>query len=886
MHAGRIVRSGHADRDRGGAPVDDQLRERPRRARRPRRRPPRRPRARAHDAGDRRAPALAVRPAGLGRAQRGRARRPRRSQPEPRDRVPLDRRRRDSAADPDRPRKEPSDDHALADRFSLAPHREPDALERGPALAQPPRVRLRRGAAAAAARCCCSPASAAPRPSGAGAIVTMFLVIALFPVYYNVLAQFVSRRDELVLKRMRTGETRDAELLASIALPGAMSALVLSAVAVPIAAARRPAAARQPGALRGAGGAGGHHVHRVRLLDRGVDPERRGRTADQHADHHPGLPRPADQHDPRACRTGCARSSRSRRAPRCRTWCGSAGSASTALTPQEATLTFAETWGQAAEPLARDGGLDVRRRRARPALDAVGAARLTDVAADRHSRAWRRWSDLTGVERVGLYTRQSLYLVLWAFNGSVLLAAARGPRRRAQTVALLAGGARRDGARLRDPVRCCGASRRCARCPGVASRRCWWCRGVYVAIAATSWPEAARDAAVMVVVGERDAAARAAARPPDRPRPRRGLGRALRRHRRGGWSASPAGLIFAGAFLFTGRASMWLLGIVTELDDGPAGAGPAGGGRGAPAVLARRARRPRPAALHDRGPGRAGRHPGRARRRACRRPDAGGARRGARGAARGARAGPRLPVHRLRPASWRVPARCSARPASRCGWTSRPCRAPGTRPPAGSCARASPTCCGTPTPASWRSRTPTGSSGSTTTALTARRRGRRLRPARAARAPRAAGRLADRAAGRRRPLDRRRTASRQRSAQRHQPGEPSTDEHADPHPARRRRAPHPHRAGADARPRGRPQRRRRGRARRAAVTLGGQPRRRRGRARPADAQARRDRRGRAARASSFPAAAASSSRATDGRGTSSGRSPPACAASCRRRRPR
>jgi ABC-2 type transport system permease protein len=71
---------------------------------------------------------------------------------------------------------------------------------------------------------------------GAGAIVTMWLVIGLFPVYYNVLSQFVSRRDELVLKRLRTGETRDGELLLSIALPGAISALVLTALAVPIAA--------------------------------------------------------------------------------------------------------------------------------------------------------------------------------------------------------------------------------------------------------------------------------------------------------------------------------------------------------------------------------------------------------------------------------------------------------------------------------------------------------------------------------------------------------------------------------------------------------------------------------------------------------------------------
>lgn len=70
---------------------------------------------------------------------------------------------------------------------------------------------------------------------GATAVTIMFSVTALFPVYYNVLAQFVSRRDELVLKRMRTGETRDTELLVGLAMPGALSALLLSAVAVPIA---------------------------------------------------------------------------------------------------------------------------------------------------------------------------------------------------------------------------------------------------------------------------------------------------------------------------------------------------------------------------------------------------------------------------------------------------------------------------------------------------------------------------------------------------------------------------------------------------------------------------------------------------------------------------
>ncbi len=73
--------------------------------------------------------------------------------------------------------------------------------------------------------------------AGAGAITTTLLVAALFTVYYNVLSQFVNRRDELVLKRMRTGEAQDAELLVSIALPGALSALLVSALVVPAAGA-------------------------------------------------------------------------------------------------------------------------------------------------------------------------------------------------------------------------------------------------------------------------------------------------------------------------------------------------------------------------------------------------------------------------------------------------------------------------------------------------------------------------------------------------------------------------------------------------------------------------------------------------------------------------
>lgn len=62
-------------------------------------------------------------------------------------------------------------------------------------------------------------------------VVTACLLMALlFPVYYNFLSVLVTRRDELVLKRLRTGETRDPELLLSMALPGVAVTFVVSMV--------------------------------------------------------------------------------------------------------------------------------------------------------------------------------------------------------------------------------------------------------------------------------------------------------------------------------------------------------------------------------------------------------------------------------------------------------------------------------------------------------------------------------------------------------------------------------------------------------------------------------------------------------------------------------
>ncbi len=82
--------------------------------------------------------------------------------------------------------------------------------------------------------------------SGSSAVVATLGFAAMFPVYYNVLSQFVTRRDELVLKRLRTGEVRDGELLAGLALPGAVSAVAVCAVAVPLALALGQAAPLNP----------------------------------------------------------------------------------------------------------------------------------------------------------------------------------------------------------------------------------------------------------------------------------------------------------------------------------------------------------------------------------------------------------------------------------------------------------------------------------------------------------------------------------------------------------------------------------------------------------------------------------------------------------------
>lgn len=68
--------------------------------------------------------------------------------------------------------------------------------------------------------------------AGATALANVLMIGVLFPVYYNLLSMTVTRRDELVLKRFRTGESTDREILTSMALPGVVVIAIISLFAI------------------------------------------------------------------------------------------------------------------------------------------------------------------------------------------------------------------------------------------------------------------------------------------------------------------------------------------------------------------------------------------------------------------------------------------------------------------------------------------------------------------------------------------------------------------------------------------------------------------------------------------------------------------------------
>ncbi len=71
--------------------------------------------------------------------------------------------------------------------------------------------------------------------AGVFLLTTLTAFLLLFVAYYNVVAAYVARREELVLKRLRTSEATDAEVLLATAVPSVT--LVIAQVLLATAAA-------------------------------------------------------------------------------------------------------------------------------------------------------------------------------------------------------------------------------------------------------------------------------------------------------------------------------------------------------------------------------------------------------------------------------------------------------------------------------------------------------------------------------------------------------------------------------------------------------------------------------------------------------------------------
>lgn len=69
----------------------------------------------------------------------------------------------------------------------------------------------------------------------ASSLGTMMIVALLFVVYFNLVSTYVARRESLVLKRLRTGEARDATVLCAAAVPAVLLALVMVGLMIAIA---------------------------------------------------------------------------------------------------------------------------------------------------------------------------------------------------------------------------------------------------------------------------------------------------------------------------------------------------------------------------------------------------------------------------------------------------------------------------------------------------------------------------------------------------------------------------------------------------------------------------------------------------------------------------
>ena len=261
--------------------------------------------------------------------------------------------------------------------------------------------------------------------SGLATVATVLTMALLFPVYYNLLSVVVTRRDELVLKRLRTGEVRDGEILLSLALPGVGIAVLICLVAMVVTPLLGFAAPANPAFMLVGMLVGLLRLRCAGPVDRGLDPQRRGRPAHQcsgaRADLGGALPGlrarlgarlggGAPRGRGRGGRAGgVVRPRRRRLAPlaagdvhrrRLRGWpCSSAGRSWASGSP----------FGRCPGSRVRDHGVASVRR---------GSERIGDMP---RPTASLRWADRTPIERVRLYTVGSLYVLVvlsWPLRSS------------------------------------------------------------------------------------------------------------------------------------------------------------------------------------------------------------------------------------------------------------------------------------------------------------------------------------------------------------------------------------------------------------------------------------------------------------------------------------
>lgn len=192
----------------------------------------------------------------------------------------------------------------------------------------------------------------------------------------------------------------------------------------------------------------------------------------------------------------------------------------------------------------------------------MGAALLTIV----RPAPWQRWGELTGAERVGLYTRQSLYFVLWTFSGGILLSAAVELDGDAAGLAVLLGGGLAVTALGHATMQALLARHPTLRpLPRGLIAALLAAVGAYAVAAALVLEGPPHGSAVTVAVAS--VVLSVGLLPDPRLSVAIVVGSALLVGVSGGALVNfGAGLLLGAALMFTARASMWVYGIVTELD--------------------------------------------------------------------------------------------------------------------------------------------------------------------------------------------------------------------------------------------------------------------------------------------------------------------------------